>query len=83
MLGGETKEGIHWEVLDYELRRGEGDLEENLDEAEQINIRVWVDVGEEQEGYFSIYGPFDSVGDLEGIIEAEAPNYLELVAGEA
>jgi hypothetical protein len=83
MLSGNTREGVHWEVLDYELERGDGDLEENIQEAEQVNIRVWVDVGEEQEGYFSLYGPFDSIGDLEAIIESETPNYLELVAGEA
>ena len=40
-----------------------------------------MDEGEAQEGYFSIYGPFDSIGDLEGIIEAESPEYLELVTG--
>jgi hypothetical protein len=83
MLSGETKEGVNWEVLDYTLERGDGDLEENLDEAEQVDIRIWVDAGEEQEGYFSLYGPFDSVGILEAIIESEAPNYLELVSGEA
>jgi hypothetical protein len=83
MLSGETKEGVHWEVLEYTLERGEGDLEENIDEADQIDIRVYVEAGEEQEGYFSLYGPFDSMGVLEAIIESEAPNYLELVAGEA
>ena len=82
-MDGETKEGVKWEVLDYTLERGQGDLEENIEEADQIDIRVWVDVGEEQEGYFSLHGPFDSIGDLEGIIESETPNYLDLVSGEA
>jgi hypothetical protein len=82
MLSGDTKEGVHWEVLDYTLERGDADLESNLDEADQVDIRVWVDVGEQQEGYFSLYGPFDSIGDLEAIIESETPNYLELVSGE-
>jgi hypothetical protein len=82
-MEGETKEGVKWEILDYTLERGEGDLEENLDEADQIDIKVWVDAGDEQEGYFTLYGPFDSIGVLEAIIESEAPNYLELVAGEA
>lgn len=82
MLSGDTKEGVHWEVLDYTLERGPGDLEENLDEADQVDIKVWVDVGEGGEGFFSLYGPFDSVGDLEGVIESETPNYLEMVSGE-
>lgn len=81
MLNGEAQDGVKWEVLDYTLEVGDGDLEDHLDEADQIDVRVWVDEGEAQEGYFSIYGPFDSIGDLEAIIESEAPAYLDLVTG--
>lgn len=83
MLSGETQEGVYWEVLDYTLESGDGDLEDHLDEADQVDIRVWVDEGEATEGYFSLYGPFDDIGTLEAIIESEAPNYLDMVTGEA